>query len=533
MNVRPWLRPIAAAVLTTAATAGIVAVPATALATQSGGSVAESGAGNESYLVRFTPRTDVAGQARELRADGVQVRRTFGRAVKAAVVTATAEEAAALANDPQVLAVEVDAPVHATDTQADAPWGLDRVDQRALPLSTTYTAAANGAGVDVYVVDTGVLAGHVELSGRVGAGYTAISDSYGTSDCNGHGTHVAGTVAGTTYGVAKAARIVPVRVLGCDGSGMTSAVVAGLDWIASHHSAGSPAVVNISLGGATSSILDAALTNVINDGVVASVAAGNETKDACSVSPGRVPAALTVAASDRFDVQASYSNFGSCVDMYAPGTSITSAYHTSSTATARMSGTSMAAPHVAGAAAVLLSQQPTLTPVQVSDTLTADATTGTVLSATPGTPNRLLFLAQRASVEPAPTTEPAPEPAPSTEPAPEPAPTTEPVTEPTPEPGPVLTKPGRAKDLLGKPGQRKATLTWVQGSDGGSPLTRQVVRMYVGTQRVATFTVPSDATGVRVTGLKPGRSYRFTVIEKNQVGASAESARSNKVTPRA
>ena len=342
-----------------------------------------------------------------LHGQGLAVGRTFEHAIRGAVVTANPAQAAALAKSGKVLSVEPDAPVKVSGTEQPAPWGLDRADQRALPLSGSYSWTSAGAGVTAYVVDTGILASHTDFGGRVAAGWTAVADGNGSTDCNGHGTHVAGTVAGSTYGVAKSATLVPVRVLDCSGSGYNSDVVAGLDWIAANHAAGTPAVANLSLGGAASSTVDNAIQAVIDDGVTTVVAAGNSSVDACTTSPARVPAAVTVAASDSADKQASFSNFGSCVDLYAPGVGITSDYYTSTTATASMSGTSMAAPHTAGAAAVLLSQNPALTPADVAAALVSNATPGVIGGATTGTPNRLLFTGTDAAA-PAPAPAPAP-----------------------------------------------------------------------------------------------------------------------------
>lgn len=353
------------------------------------------------YIVQYAGEADVPAEVTRLKSQGIGVGRSYSHAFRGVLVTATPAQAAALSRSAGVASVEVDAPVRITETQQPAPWGLDRVDQRPLPLTGSYTWAAAGAGVSAYVVDTGVLAAHTEFAGRMSAGWTAVADGRGSGDCNGHGTHVAGTVAGSTYGVAKRATIVPVRVLDCTGSGYNSDVVAGLDWVAANHAAGAPAVVNLSLGGAASAAVDTALQGVINDGVAAVVAAGNSAVDACANSPARLPAAVTVAASDSADRQASFSNFGSCVDLYAPGVGITSAAWTSATATASMSGTSMATPHAAGAAAVLLSQNPSLTPGQVSSALTSNATTGVVTGAGAGTPDRLLYSAGTAPVAPA------------------------------------------------------------------------------------------------------------------------------------
>ncbi|HEU4668825.1 MAG TPA: S8 family serine peptidase, partial [Arthrobacter sp.] len=352
--------------------------------------------GTERYLVSFSPGADVATEAQGLRSQGVAVRKTFSAAVRGAAITATKGQAAALARSPRIEAIEVDAPVSLDETQQSPPWGLDRIDQTSLPLSGTFTPPSSGAGVNAYVIDTGVLAAHTDFGGRVAAGWTAVADGLGSGDCNGHGTHVAGTIAGKTFGVAKAATIVPVRVLDCEGSGYDSDVVAGLDWIAAHHAAGTPAVANLSLGSDANSVVDAAVRGVISDGVTTVAAAGNTGVDACTRSPARVPEVLTVAASDSSDRQAWFSNHGSCVDLYAPGVGIQSAGHTSTTATATFNGTSMATPHVAGAAAIVLSQNPGQTPAGVSAEITSAAVPGVITGASPGTPNRLLNTGREA-----------------------------------------------------------------------------------------------------------------------------------------
>ena len=295
----------------------------------------------------------------------------------------------AMKKNPQVLSVENDTVVNIDAmTQNNPDWGLDRIDQKALPLNSTYSYSQTGSGTTAYIVDTGILSTHQEFSGRVLNGYTAISDGNGTTDCNGHGTHVAGTVGGTTYGVAKSVRLVPVRILGCDGSGASSNVIAGLDWILKNGS--KPAVVNMSLGGAASSSLDSAVENLYNNGYVMVVAAGNSNTDACTSSPARTSNAITVAATDNTDTRASYSNYGSCVDIFAPGSQINSSWIGSNTATKVLNGTSMATPHVAGVVAEMLQSAPTATPQTISTNLLNQATSNVVKNPS-GSPNRLLY----------------------------------------------------------------------------------------------------------------------------------------------
>jgi subtilisin family serine protease len=294
----------------------------------------------------------------------------------------------ALRHNPNVAYVEPDMRVQATATQSNATWGLDRIDQRALPLSGTFTYTPTGAGVNVYIIDTGIRLSHGDFGGRAVSGYDAV-DGGSADDCNGHGTHVAGTVGGSTYGVAKAAKLYAVRVLDCAGSGTNSGVIAGMDWVAQNRVA--PAAANMSLGGGASQAIDDAIQRMVNAGVATVVAAGNENQNACNVSPSRAPNAITVGSTTRTDARSSFSNFGSCVDLFAPGSDITSAWHTGDAVTNTISGTSMASPHVAGVAALYLQGNPTASPATVASAIVGSTTAGKVTSAGTGSPNKLLF----------------------------------------------------------------------------------------------------------------------------------------------
>src|SRR5215208_6009348 len=334
---------------------------------------------------------------------------TYNRAIKGFSVRMPEQQAERLADDPRVAFVEEDGVVQMVATQTGATWGLDRIDQRDLPLNGNYNFNTTGAGVKAYIVDTGIRATHTQIAGRVISGFTAINDGLGANDGNGHGTHVAGTVGGSTYGVAKNVTLVAVRVLDSSGNGTNSGVIAGVDFVTSNHQAGQPAVANMSLGGGISSALDTAVANAVNDGVTFAVAAGNETQDACNVSPARTASAITVGSTTMSDARSSFSNFGTCVDIFAPGSSITSAWRTSDTATNTISGTSMATPHVAGVAALFLETNPTASPATVTAAIINNSTPNKVTNAGAGSPNRLLFSQLGSAPTPTPTPVPGTE----------------------------------------------------------------------------------------------------------------------------
>ncbi|CAM5573019.1 MULTISPECIES: S8 family peptidase [Streptomyces] len=394
-------KKIRLAAITSLATAalvgGLTALPAQAAPAE--GKVLAAGsptAIKDSYIVTLKKNAGLKASSaagRDLVEEyGGTVKKTFTKALNGYSAALSAAEARRLAADPAVASVEQNQRVRLADTtQTSAPWGLDRIDQAALPLSGTYTYPDSaGSGVTAYVIDTGVRITHQQISGRAGYGYDAVDGDTTASDGNGHGTHVATTIAGSTYGVAKKAKIVAVRVLDNSGSGTTAGVIAGIDWVTDNHSG--PSVANLSLGGGASTTLDTAVRNSIASGVTYAVAAGNSSANASSYSPARVTEAITVGATTSSDARASYSNYGSVLDIFAPGSSITAGWYTSDTATNTISGTSMATPHVAGAAAVYLAAHTSATPAAVASALTSGATTGVVTSPGSGSPNRLLKL---------------------------------------------------------------------------------------------------------------------------------------------
>jgi len=336
---------------------------------------------------------------------GLTPRFVYTRALSGFTATLSESQVDRLRRDPSVAYIEQDARVTLSTTQSGATWGLDRIDQRDRPLNGTYTYTPTGAGVRAYIIDTGIRFAHNEFGGRAVSGYDAV-DGGAADDCNGHGTHVAGTVGGATYGVAKGVTLVGVRVLDCAGNGTNSGVIAGMDWVANNRVL--PAVANMSLGGGASTAVDDALNRMHNAGVTVVVAAGNSGANACNESPSRAPNAITVGATTSTDARASYSNYGTCVDVFAPGSSITSSWYSSNTATNTIDGTSMASPHVAGVAALYLAGNTAATPAAVASAIINTSSTGKVTNLGTGSPNRLLFSLLSGTVVTPPTTPTAP-----------------------------------------------------------------------------------------------------------------------------
>ena len=351
----------------------------------------------DSYIVvlRDTSALRASGVpalARQLagRHDGA-VSRTYQSALRGFSVRLSEVNARRLAAEPAVAFIEQDHTVTISGTQTNPPsWGLDRIDQRDLPVDRSYTYPTTASNVRAYIIDTGIRTTHTDFGGRAVSGRDTVDNDNDATDCNGHGTHVAGTVGGGAYGVAKGVQLVGVRVLDCAGSGSNAGVIAGVDWVTAD--AVKPAVANMSLGGGVSTALGTSVRNSINSGITYALAAGNENTSACNSSPSRVAEAITVGATGSNDARASFSNYGTCVDIFAPGVDITSAWSTSDTATNRISGTSMASPHVAGAAALYVSTNTTATPQQVRDNLVNTSTPNKVTNPGTGSPNRLLYV---------------------------------------------------------------------------------------------------------------------------------------------
>jgi subtilisin family serine protease len=439
------------------------------------------------YIVRLKSTASFAAAASIASDVGATNVTSFRNVFAGFAADLSATAVAELTANTNVESIELDSVVSISADQANPTWGLDRIDQRNLPLNNTYSYANSGTGVTAYVVDTGILATHSEFAGRVSAGFSSISDGRGTTDCHGHGTHVAGTLGGTTFGVAKSATLVPVRVMSCAGSGSTSGVIAGIDWMIGDHQAGVPAVANMSLGGAASTALNAAVARGVADGVVFVVAAGNDGVNACRYSPASAASAVTVGATGSTDVRATFSNFGSCLDIFAPGEAITSSNIGSDTARATWSGTSMASPHVAGVAALLLAATPTATVEAISQALVLNATTGLVGNAGSLSPNKLVY---SGSLESAP-----------------------------------VVAPSAPRALSAEARNASVVLTWqVPSANGGANISDYVVEFSTDGSVWTTFADGvSSGLAATVTGLVNGTSYQFRVKAVNTAGAGATS----------
>jgi subtilisin family serine protease len=352
--------------------------------------------------------TDIRGRANALvSAHSGRLGSTYERALKGFSVHMSAAAAEALANDPDVLSVEQAQEVVPASVESSPGWGLDRIDQATLPLNGLYNYSQTGSGVHVYVVDAGIRSTHTEFGGRVGQGFTTVSDAYGTTGCGNHGTHVAGIVGGAQYGVAKNVTLHSVRVFDCNGVTSTADIISAVDWMTAN--VVRPAVVEMALTTALSSTLNSAIQNSISAGITYVAAAGSNMSDACSYSPSSVSGAITVAAIGGSDFQSTYTNVGSCVDLYAPGDQILSAFATDDNITGQMTGTSQASAFVAGAAALYLETHPQASPAEVAQAIVSGATVGVVKGVTLNTPNLLLRVGgSDGSTQPAPTGNNAP-----------------------------------------------------------------------------------------------------------------------------
>ena len=430
-------RFLAAAILAVLITAGVMPSQAFAAVLRTTYIVQTTAAGQDSVLKSLFGMGEVPLDQLDFVMDGF-------------TVPLTEFEASVLAADPDVISVQPDQQMSLLETETPVPsWGLDRIDQQTNVLDNSFSYPADGGkGVRVYVVDTGVMASNPEFDGRILTGFDALGQNMQGQDCHGHGTHVAGTVAGTKYGVAKAATIVPVRVLGCDGRGYTSVILTALDWILANNPAGTPAVMSMSIGGGAQPLFNAGIKKLYDGGILPIVAAGNSNDDACKYSPSGTPDALTVGASDPTDTRAYFSNYGDCVDIFAPGTNIISAKASDPAATATMSGTSMATPHVSGVAALYLAQHPTARPAEVAQALKDNGILNALNNAQSQFGNILLndnFVRGAAPI--------------------------------APNPNPLVNAPDPVVSLnITNIAANGATINWVDGaSDGGSPIKGHII----------------------------------------------------------
>ena len=473
--------PLPARVAAALALSSVVALGAVTPASAAAPALAEA----TRYIVRTDSVATTRETAADVREDGGRTGTVYSGVMTGFAATLTPRQVRKLQQDDQVQSVTPDAVFQQRGLQNDPTWGLDRIDQRPTTGNESYRYATTGTGVTAFVIDTGIRTSHHQFAGRARSGYDFVGDDTRAGDCNGHGTHVGGTIGASTYGVAKRVKLVAVRVLDCDGSGWASDIIHGLDWVVRHRPAG-PAVVNLSIGGDAYPLIDQAVERTVAAGITVVVAAGNNGEDACRQSPSRAPHAITVAATDRRDSRPSWSNYGRCVDLFAPGVGVRSTAKASDTATATMSGTSMAAPHVTGAVARYLQTHRHATPAQVTSDLLGAATRGAVTRRA-GSPDRLLWQA-----------------------------------------GPV-TAPGVVRRLsaVRTDQARAATISWQAPSDdGGCTVTRYLVTRSSGKGAMVTATAPATARSHTFRALSPGRSYTFSVRAVSVQGTGAAAFRS-------
>lgn len=492
-------------------------------------------AGSKRYIVRYSDTATESDISNELsKHNGNKKRKRLSRVFNGDILDLTAEQANVMRNNIKlVLWLEEDKGVSKQAQIEPSPsWGLDRIDQRTRPGNNIYSYSTTGAGVDAYVVDSGILTTHSQFANRIRSGFDVFGGD--ATDCNGHGTHVAGTIAGSTFGVAPQASLVAVKALDCNGSGSVSGVIAAIDWVINDHTT-RPAVMNLSLGTAESPSLESAVDRAFADGITVVVAAGNSNVDACSTSPaGNRTSALTVGASNESDTRASFSNFGSCLDLFAPGTNIVSAGISSNDATAVLSGTSMAGPHVAGLAARYLSSAPTAAPISVMNAIVSAATPNVIANAGTLSPTSLAYGDPEAIAPSTPpeTTVPASSPnqtssvGGNTGTSSSPGVTLPPGSGSTSNPS----VPSLVGEVVAAGGANSAWLSWFSASNGGSPLTSHVVRVFRNGVLVQTVVVDSDALHV-IPDLRAGSTHTFTVAAMNAVGVGPFSPISNATIP--
>lgn len=485
------------------------------------------------YIVRYRDDASTTAIATERGKRGAKQKTPLSRVFNGDILDLSPGQAAQmLKNTSLVLWVEEDKVVSKQAQIEPSPsWGLDRIDQRNLPGNNIYSYSTTGAGVDAYVVDSGILTTHSQFTDRVRSGFDAFNGT--ASDCNGHGTHVAGTIAGSTFGVAPKASLVAVKALDCNGSGTISGVIAAIDWVIGDHTT-RPAVMNLSLGTSKSASLESAVDRAFADGITVVVAAGNSNIDACTTSPsGNRSSALTVGASTETDTRASFSNFGNCLDLFAPGTNIVSAGISSTASTAIMSGTSMAGPHVAGLAARYLSSAPSAAPLAVMSEIVNAATPNVVTSAGTLSPTSLAYgnPDEIAPSTPPFTTVPSSQPASSTT-----GPTNNVASSPSTTLAPgtgsssAPSVPSAVSDIVATGGANSAWLAWTPAANGGIPLTSHVVRVLQKGEFVTTVVVDADALHV-INDLQAGTAYTFEVAAANGLGVGPFSPISNETRP--